>query len=110
MTAPAAGAGGRAEVRLVLPSSLRSLADIRGEVALDLDGPVTMATVIDALERLHPALRGTLRDPATGRRRPFVRWFACQDDLSLEPLSSPLPAAVAAGDEPLLVIGAIAGG
>ncbi len=98
------------EVRVVLPASLRRLGSIEGEVVLAVSGEATMHAVLDRLELEHPELRGTLREPATRRRRPFVRFFACQEDLSLEPLDSPLPAAVASGAEPLVVVGAIAGG
>jgi molybdopterin synthase sulfur carrier subunit len=97
-------------VRLRLPASLRSIGGIDGELRLALDGEPTMQAVLDRLEQLHPALRGTLREPATGRRRAFVRFFACREDLSHDPLDAPLPAAVAAGTEPVVVIGAIAGG
>jgi hypothetical protein len=81
-----------------------------GEVQLDVAGPVTQRAVIDALEAAFPALRGTIRDPATQRRRPFIRFFACEDDLSLEPPDAPLPEAVVSGREPLHVVGAMAGG
>jgi sulfur-carrier protein len=99
---------GVAVTRVVLPYHLRSLARVEGEVVLD--GVGTAGEVVDALERLHPALRGTLRDAGTGRRRPFVRFFACGEDLSHEPLDAPLPDAVRSGAEPFLVVGAMAGG
>jgi len=93
--------------RVVLPYHLRTLAGVTGE--LTIEGQTVLA-VLDALEAAHPALRGTLRDPASGKRRPFVRFFACQEDLSHTPYDDPLPDAVLRGDEPLLVIGAMAGG
>jgi hypothetical protein len=99
-------------VRVVLPFHLRTLAGIDGEVALDLDGSaaVTQRSVLDALEARYPMLRGTIRDHVTGERRPFLRYFACGRDLSLEATEALLPEAVAAGVEPFLVVGAIAGG
>lgn len=97
-------------VRVVLPQPLRRLAGIEGEVALVLDGTATCRQVIDGLEAAYPVLAGTIRDRATGERRPFVRFFACEDDWSHEPLDDPLPAAVAEGAEPFFVIGAMAGG
>ena len=95
-------------IRVVLPAHLRALAGVDGEVLLD--GPTTVAEVVDALEARHPALRGTVRDAATGRRRSFVRFFACREDLSHEPADAPLPGPVQRGEEPLLVVGAMAGG
>jgi hypothetical protein len=97
-------------VRVILPFHLRTLAQIEGDVQLELSGPVTLRTVLDAVEQRWPMLRGTIRDHATGERRAFLRYFACERDLSLEPQDAPLPEAVAAGQEPLLVVGAIAGG
>jgi len=97
-------------IRLVLPPHLRMLARVHGEVELDIRGPVTRAAVLDALEASYPMLRGTIRDHVTERRRPFLRFFACQRDLTHEPADAPLPDAVATGVEPFLVIGAIAGG
>ncbi len=97
-------------VRVVLPAHLRTLARVSGEVTVEPAAPVTTASVLDALEALHPQLRGTMRHPASGKRRPFVRFFAERQDLSHEPVDAPLPAAVARGDEPLLVVGAMAGG
>jgi len=97
-------------IRVVLPSHLRTLAGVSGEVQLNIHGPVTQRSVLDALETSYPMLRGTIRDHATQIRRPFVRFFACQEDLSHEPPDALLPAAVASGAEPLLVVGAIAGG
>ena len=97
-------------VRVVLPAHLRNLGRIDGEVVLVVEGPVTQRSVLDALEARHPVLRGTIREHATLRRRAFVRLFACERDLSHEPPDDPLPAAVASGTEPLLVVGAMAGG
>jgi len=97
-------------IRVVLPYHLRRLAHVDAEVALDLDGPVTQRAVLDALEARYPMLCGTLRDHVTQQRRPFLRFFACERDLSHEPPDAPLPDAVSSGAEPLLVIGAIAGG
>ena len=97
-------------IRIVLPSPLCSIAGTEREVELDVKDPVTQRTVLDALETRYPALRGTIRDHVTRQRRPFVRFFACEQDLSHEPLDDPLPRAVAAGDEPFLVVGATAGG
>jgi molybdopterin synthase sulfur carrier subunit len=97
-------------IRVVLPAHLRVLAKLGGEVSLTVEAPVTVCAVLDALESEYPVLRGTIRDRATNRRRPFVRFFACEQDLSHEPLDVPLPAAVADGTEPLLVVGAMAGG
>jgi len=97
-------------VRVVLPAHLRVLGRVGGEVVLDVDGPVTQRSVLDALEARHPVLRGTIREHGTLRRRPFVRFFACERDLSHEPPDDPLPDEVAAGVEPLLVVGAMAGG
>ena len=97
-------------IRVVLPSHLRRLAGVGGEVALQVDEPVTQRAVLDALEASYPMLRGTIRDSASQQRRPFLRFFACQQDLSHEPPDALLPEAVAAGREPFLIIGAIAGG
>lgn len=97
-------------IRVALPTPLRTLARIEGEIALALAGPATLHTLIDALETAYPALAGTLREPATRRRRPLIRFFAGGADLSHTPLDAPLPLVVTAGDEPLLVVGAIAGG
>jgi molybdopterin synthase sulfur carrier subunit len=96
--------------RVVLPTHLRTLANVHGEVALDVAGPVTQRTVLDALEHLYPMLRGTIRDQATKERRPFVRFFAGEEDLSHESADSPLPEEVASGRQPLVVVGAMAGG
>lgn len=97
-------------VRVVLPQHLRTLARVGGEVTLDLAGPVTVNSVLDALEARYPMLRGTIRDHATGRRRAFIRFFADEQDLSHESADTPLPEAVANGAEPLLIVGAMAGG
>jgi hypothetical protein len=97
-------------IRVVLPAHLRKLARTDREVRLAVDGPVTQRTVLDALEASYPMLAGTIRDHVTRRRRPFVRFFACQEDLSHDSPDAPLPAAVANGEEPFLIIGAMAGG
>ncbi len=97
-------------IRVLLPAHLRTLACTEGEVAVPLEGPATLASVLDAVEARYPVLRGAIRDPATQLRRPLVRFFACERDLSHEPMDAPLPEAVAAGTEPLLIVGAIAGG
>jgi sulfur-carrier protein len=97
-------------IRVMLPHHLRTLARVEGEVQLRVEGPATLGAVLDALEARYPVLRGTIRDHGTLRRRAFVRFFACEQDLSHEPPEYPLPAAVAAGEEPFLVVGAIAGG
>jgi sulfur-carrier protein len=97
-------------IRVVLPEHLRTLARVNGKVELEIDGPVTLRSALDALETRYPALRGTIRDHVTLERRPFVRFFACERDLSHEPPDAPLPEPVASGTEPLLVVGAIAGG
>ncbi len=97
-------------IRVALPYALQALARSGEEIRIPVDGAATVGSVLDALEARYPPLRGTLRDPATKQRRPFVRFFACGRDLSHEPLDAPLPSAVAAGDEPLLIVGAIAGG
>ena len=98
-------------VRVVLPAPLRTLVGLPArEVLLDVGGAVTQRRVLDALEAAHPALRGTVRDRADGRRRAFIRFFACREDLSHEDPDAPLPAPVAAGEEPFLVVGAMAGG
>jgi molybdopterin converting factor small subunit len=97
-------------IRVVLPSHLRTLAQVDGEVQLSLDGEVTPRAVLDALEARYPTLKGTIRDQATQQRRSFVRFFACEEDLSHESPDTPLPQRVAEGDEPFLIIGAMAGG
>ena len=97
-------------IRVTLPAHLRKLAQVDGEVKLDVDAPVTQRSVLDALEARYPMLRGTIRDHVTQRRRAFVRFFACGEDLSHEPPDAPLPDAVATGAEPFMIVGAIAGG
>jgi hypothetical protein len=97
-------------IRVVLPAHLRALARVEGEVSVQVIGPVTQRSVLDALEARYPVLRGTIRDHATGQRRAFVRFFACERDLSHEPPDMPLPHAVAIGADPYLVVGAMAGG
>jgi len=97
-------------IRVVLPAHLRTLACVDGEVTVDVDGQVTQRSVLAALEATYPMLRGTIRDHVTEQRRPFVRFFACEHDLSHEPPDTPLPDAVASGAEPFLVVGAMAGG
>jgi molybdopterin synthase sulfur carrier subunit len=97
-------------IRLILPPHLRTLAHVGSEVTLDVEGPVTQRSVLDALEARYPMLRGTIRDHVTLQRRAFLRFFACEEDLSHEPPDAPLPEAVASGKEPFIVIGAIAGG
>ena len=97
-------------IRVVLPFHLRNLARVNGEVELEVASPVTVASVLDALETRYPVLNGTIRDHVTLRRRPFIRFFACKEDLSLEPPETVLPAQVVKGEEPFLIIGAIAGG
>ena len=97
-------------IHIVLPAPLRRLARIDGDIVLDVAAPVTQRTVLDALEARYPMLKGTTRDHVTKKRRAFIRFFACGEDLSNEAIDAPLPAAVARGDEPYLVVGAIAGG
>jgi sulfur-carrier protein len=97
-------------IQVVLPAHLRTLAHVDNEVSLEVDGPVTLRAVLDALESRYPMLRGTIRDHLTLQRRPFLRFFACQEDISHESPDKPLPESVAAGREPLMIIGAIAGG
>ena len=97
-------------IRVVLPAHLRALARIDGEVELDVAGQVTQCSVLDALEGRYPMLRGTIRNHDGGKRRAFIRFFACEQDLSHQPPDTPLPAAVAAGAEPYLIVGAMAGG
>jgi molybdopterin synthase sulfur carrier subunit len=97
-------------IRVLLPQHLRGLAHISGEVQVEINGPVTQRSVVDALEARYPMLRGTIRDHVTQQRRPFLRFFACEEDLSHESIDAPLPDEVLSGKEPLLIIGAIAGG
>ena len=97
-------------IRVILPAHLRTLARVDGEVKVEVAGPITVGAVLDALEATYPMLRGTIRDQVTRQRRAFLRFFACEQDLSHDPPDTPLPEAVAAGAEPLLVVGAMAGG
>jgi len=97
-------------IRVILPFHLRNLAQVGSEVTLDVEAPATLRSVLDALEARYPMLRGAIRDHDTQQRRPFLRFFACEEDLSHESPDTPLPDAVASGKEPLIVIGAIAGG
>ena len=97
-------------IRVQLPYHLRTLARIEGDITLDVSPPITIASVLDALELRYPMLAGTIRDHDTRQRRPFLRFFACEEDISLQPPDTPLPTPVAEGREPLLIIGAIAGG
>ena len=97
-------------IRVILPPHLRNLAQVRGDVQLEVENPVTQRSVLNALEARYPMLRGTIRDHVTQQRRPFLRFFACEEDLSHNPADAPLPDAVASGMEPFIIIGAIAGG
>ena len=97
-------------IRVVLPAHLRTLAHVGGEVKVEVEGEVTQRSVLDALEARYPMLRGTMRDQVTHKRRAFLRFFACEEDLSHEPPDAPLPDAVATGAAPLLIVGAMAGG
>ena len=97
-------------IRVELPFHLRNLARVQGEIQLAVSGPVTIKSVLDLLEETHPVLRGTIRDHGTLKRRPFIRFFACKEDLSLEPPETQLPDAIVNGSEPFLIVGAIAGG
>lgn len=97
-------------IRVVLPFHLRTLARVESEVQVDVGDPVTVRSVLDTLEARYPVLRGTMRDHGTLKRRPFIRFFACKEDLSLEPPETPLPAEVISGKEPFLIVGAMAGG
>jgi len=97
-------------IRVALPHPLRTLAKVEREVTVAVEGPVTQRTILDALERAYPMLRGTIRDHATGQRRPKVRIFACNEDVSHQSPDAPLPAAIGAGAEPLFLLGAISGG
>jgi len=97
-------------IRVGLPYPLQALAQIQGEVELDLEVPITRAAILDALEARYPVLRGTIRDGASGKRRPFLRFFACARDLSHEDADAPVPEAVVQGEEPFLIVGAVAGG
>ena len=97
-------------IRVVLPAHLRTIAHVNGEVTLDVEGEITQRSVLDALEANYPMLRGTIRDQSTHKRRAFVRFFACEEDVSHEPPDAPLPQQVAKGSEPFMVVGAMAGG
>ncbi len=97
-------------IRVVLPHHLRNLSGVGKEVQLEINGPVTQQTILDTLEADYPMLRGTIRDRKTGQRRPFIRFFACEQDLSHDPVDTPVPQAVVAGREPFLIVGAMAGG
>jgi len=97
-------------IRVELPAHLRTLARVDGEVEIDVEGRFTLGALLDALESRYPVLRGTIRDYATAQRRPFLRFYACQEDLSQESADTPLPRAVAMGEEPFLIVGAMAGG
>ena len=97
-------------IRVVLPSHLRTLASVKDEVTLEVKGPPTQRTLLDALELRYPMLAGTIRDHGTQKRRPFLRFFACEEDLSHEAADAPLPDAVASGKEPFLIVGSVAGG
>lgn len=105
-----ASASGTAHVRVCLPYHLRNLARVGSEVTVDAALPVSVRAILDALEAQYPMLRGTIREYGTLARRPFLRFFACEEDFSLQPMDAPLPDAVATGREPLLIIGAVAGG
>jgi molybdopterin synthase sulfur carrier subunit len=97
-------------IRVVLPGHLRTIANVDGEVQLDVPAPVTQRSILDALEARYPMLRGTIRDHGTLKRRPFLRFFACEEDLSHDSPDTPLPEAIAKGEQPFLVVGAVAGG
>jgi hypothetical protein len=97
-------------IRVMLPTHLRTLTQVNGKVTLEIGGPVTQRSILDALEDKYPMLRGTIRDQHTQQRRPFIRFFACEEDWSHEPPDAPLPDAVATGAEPFMIVGAIAGG
>ena len=97
-------------IRVALPAHLRTLAHVGTEVRLEITGPITQRSILDALEAQYPMLRGTIRDHTSLQRRPFLRFFACAEDYSHEPPDTPLPAAIASGEEPFLIVGAIAGG
>jgi hypothetical protein len=97
-------------IRILLPHHLRTLTQVSKEVELQVDGPLTLSTLLDTLEARYPVLRGTIRDQVTGQRRPFIRFFACGQDLSLDPPDTPLPEAITQGTEPFRIVGAMAGG
>jgi hypothetical protein len=98
------------KIRVVLPPHLRKLAQVGAELELDVEAPITQRSILDVLEASYPMLRGTIREHGTQKRRPFLRFFACNQDFSLDPPETPLPTAVATGEEPFLIVGAIAGG
>jgi sulfur-carrier protein len=98
------------KIRVVLPHHLRKLAQVGAELELDVEAPITQRSILDALEMHYPMLAGTIREHGTKKRRPFLRFFACNQDFSHEPADAPLPTAIAAGEEPFLIVGAIAGG
>jgi hypothetical protein len=98
------------KIRVVLPPHLRKLAQVGAELELDVEAPITQRSILDVLEASYPMLRGTIREHGTQKRRPFLRFFACNQDFSLDPPETPLPTAVASGEEPFLIVGAIAGG
>ncbi len=97
-------------IRIQLPYHLRNLAKIEGELQLEVPAPVTVASTLDAIEARYPMLRGTIRDHTTQKRRPFIRFFACKEDLSLDPPETPLPQLILTGEEPFMIVGAMAGG
>ena len=100
-------------IHVILPTPLREFAQLQGDIALDLDlaaAPLTPRRILDELDRLHPRLQGTIRDPLTGNRRPYLRFYACNEDVSNDPLDAELPAAIASGTEPFIVMGAVSGG
>jgi len=97
-------------VRVALPYHLRNLAQLKGDVSLEVSEPITIRSILDAIEESYPVLRGTIRDYESGQRRPFLRFFACEEDLSLASIDDPLPDAIAQGREPFIILGAIAGG
>lgn len=97
-------------IRVIIPAHLRTLTGVTGEVHVDLAGPATVQAILDELESRYPVLRGTVRDQRTGKRRPLVRFFACEQDLSHDPMDAPLPEPIAAGREPFMIVGSMAGG
>jgi molybdopterin synthase sulfur carrier subunit len=110
MTEPSASTKRQTVIQIVLPVHLRTLARVGGQIGVEVEGPVTQRSVVDAIEARYPMLRGTIRDYLTQQRHPFLRFFACQEDWSQQSPDAPLPEAVACGSEPLLIVGAIAGG
>jgi hypothetical protein len=97
-------------IRVQIPAQLRVIAGLSGELSLEVEPPITPERIIDSLEEAHPSLKGTVRDPLTGRRRPRLRFFVCETDVSFAPLDAELPAPIAAGDEPFMIVGAVSGG